>query len=63
MLRNYGVQVTIVEFLDRMLPLEDEAVSKELAKAYRKLGIDVLTSTKVEKIDDSGNTSHGACCR
>ncbi len=53
-LRNYGVQVTIVEFLDRVLPLEDEAVSKELAKAYRKLGVDVLTSTKVEKIDDSG---------
>src|SRR5918997_3494741 len=54
-LRNYGVQVTIVEFLDRVLPLEDEAVSKELAKAYRKLGIEVLTSTKVEEIDDSGD--------
>ena len=54
-LRNYGVQVTIVEFLDRILPLEDEAVSKELAKAYRKLGVDVLTSTKVERIDDSGD--------
>src|SRR3954462_12240335 len=54
-LRNYGVQVTIVKFLDRLLPLEDEAVSKELAKAYRKLGVDVLTSTKVEKIDDSGS--------
>jgi len=54
-LRNYGVQVTIVEFLDRVLPLEDEAVSKELAKAYRKLGVEVLTSTKVEKIDDSGD--------
>src|SRR3569833_1434305 len=57
-LRNYGVQVTIVEFLDRMLPLEDEAVSKELAKAYRKLGIDVLTSTKVEKIDETNNTNN-----
>ncbi|RBY91708.1 dihydrolipoyl dehydrogenase [Blastococcus sp. TBT05-19] len=54
-LRNFGVQVTIVEFADRVLPLEDEAVSKELAKAYRKLGVDVLTSTKVEKIDDSGD--------
>src|SRR5947209_1068568 len=53
-LLNYGVQVTIVEFLDRLLPLEDEAVSKELAKAYRKLGVEVLTSTKVERIDDSG---------
>jgi dihydrolipoamide dehydrogenase len=55
-LSNYGVKVTIVEFLDRMLPLEDEEVSKELAKRYRKLGVDVLTSTKVEKIDDSGET-------
>ncbi|MGY1916023.1 dihydrolipoyl dehydrogenase [Blastococcus sp. SYSU DS0973] len=54
-LRNYGVQVTIVEFADRVLPLEDAAVSKELAKAYRKLGVEVLTSTKVERIDDSGD--------
>ncbi|NMH99358.1 dihydrolipoyl dehydrogenase [Pseudonocardia acidicola] len=54
-LSNYGVQVTIVEFLDRMLPLEDADVSKELAKRYKKYGIDVLTSTKVEAIDDSGD--------
>jgi dihydrolipoamide dehydrogenase len=53
-LSNYGVQVTIVEFLDRMLPLEDVEVSKELAKRYRKLGVDVLTGTRVERIDDSG---------
>ncbi|MCP2165044.1 dihydrolipoyl dehydrogenase [Goodfellowiella coeruleoviolacea] len=53
-LRNYGVKVTIVEFLDRMVPLEDEEVSAELAKRYKRLGIDVLTSTRVESIDDSG---------
>ncbi|MGK5110716.1 MULTISPECIES: dihydrolipoyl dehydrogenase [unclassified Geodermatophilus] len=53
---NYGVKVTIVEFLDRVLPLEDEEVSKELAKRYRKLGVEVLTSTKVERIEDSGDT-------
>ncbi|SFO88455.1 dihydrolipoamide dehydrogenase [Amycolatopsis arida] len=53
-LRNYGVQVTIVEFLDRMVPLEDEEVSTELARRYRRLGIEVLTSTRVESIDDSG---------
>ncbi|MFD0416065.1 dihydrolipoyl dehydrogenase [Streptomyces sp. NPDC127108] len=53
-LHNYGVKVTIVEFLDRMAPLEDADVSKELAKQYRKLGIDVLTSTRVESIDESG---------
>jgi dihydrolipoamide dehydrogenase len=54
-LANYGVEVTIVEFLDRMVPLEDPEVSKELAKQYKKLGVKVLTSTKVESIDDSGD--------
>ncbi|GGT56795.1 dihydrolipoyl dehydrogenase [Actinomadura citrea] len=53
-LHNYGVKVTIVEFLDRMVPNEDADVSKELAKRYRKLGVDVLTSTRVDAIDDSG---------
>ncbi|MFJ4674470.1 dihydrolipoyl dehydrogenase [Kitasatospora sp. NPDC088783] len=52
-LHNYGVQVTVVEFLDRMVPLEDADVSAELAKQYRKLGIKVLTSTRVDAIDDS----------
>ncbi|TDC49554.1 dihydrolipoyl dehydrogenase [Jiangella ureilytica] len=52
---NYGVQVTIVEFLDRMLPLEDPEVSKELARQYKKLGVDVRTSTRVDAIDDSGD--------
>ncbi|NBM19277.1 dihydrolipoyl dehydrogenase [Streptomyces sp. GC420] len=53
-LHNYGVDVTVVEFMDRMVPLEDEEVSAELARRYRKLGINVLTSTRVESIDDSG---------
>ncbi|GHB67269.1 dihydrolipoyl dehydrogenase [Streptomyces cirratus] len=53
-LHNYGVKVTIVEFLDRVAPLEDAEVSAELAKQYRKLGIDVLTSTRVDAIDESG---------
>ncbi|KFU79613.1 dihydrolipoamide dehydrogenase [Amycolatopsis lurida] len=53
-LHNYGVKVTIVEYLDRMVPLEDAEVSAELARRYRKLGIEVLTSTKVESIDDTG---------
>jgi dihydrolipoamide dehydrogenase len=54
-LANYGVDVTIVEFLDRMVPLEDAEVSKELARHYRKLGVTVMTSTRVESIDDSGD--------
>ncbi|MBA8794989.1 dihydrolipoamide dehydrogenase [Friedmanniella endophytica] len=53
---NYGVDVTIVEFLDRLVPLEEPEISAELAKAYKKLGITVMTSTKVESIDDSGDT-------
>ncbi|MGP3983047.1 dihydrolipoyl dehydrogenase [Streptomyces sp. KR80] len=55
-LHNYGVQVTLVEFLDRVVPLEDAEVSAELAKRYRRLGVNVLTSTRVEAIDDSGDT-------
>ncbi|WP_436521310.1 dihydrolipoyl dehydrogenase [Actinoplanes sp. HUAS TT8] len=54
-LRNYGVDVTIVEFLDRMLPLEDEEVSKELARQYRKLGVDVRVGTKVEGIEEGSD--------
>lgn len=53
-LKNFGVDVTIVEFLDRMVPTEDADVSKELLKQYKKLGVKVLLSTKVESIDDSG---------
>ncbi|CCH34593.1 dihydrolipoyl dehydrogenase [Actinosynnema sp. NPDC047251] len=53
-LHNYGVKVTIVEFLDRVVPLEDVEVSAELAKRYKRLGIDVRTGTRVESIDDSG---------
>jgi dihydrolipoamide dehydrogenase len=52
---NYGVDVTIVEYLDRLVPLEDVEISTELARAYKKLGVKVLTSTKVETIDDSGD--------
>ncbi|MFT3874908.1 MAG: dihydrolipoyl dehydrogenase [Propioniciclava sp.] len=53
-LNSYGVDVTIVEFLDRMVPNEDPEVSAELAKAYKKLGIKVLTSTAVTSVEDTG---------
>ncbi|WP_119698401.1 dihydrolipoyl dehydrogenase [Microbacterium halotolerans] len=57
-LSNYGVKVTIVEFLDRVLPNEDPEVSKEIAKQYKKLGIDILTSTGVNSVDDNGSSVH-----
>ena len=55
-LANYGVDVTVVEYLDRIVPLEDAEVSGELARRYKKLGVKVLTSTRVDSIDDSGDT-------
>ncbi|WP_204163560.1 dihydrolipoyl dehydrogenase [Nocardioides gilvus] len=54
-MKNFGVDVTIVEFADRMVPAEDADVSKELLKHYKKLGVKVLLSTKVEKVEDTGS--------
>jgi dihydrolipoamide dehydrogenase len=54
-LKNYGVDVTIVEFLPRALPNEDVDVSKEIEKQYKKLGVKILTGTKVESIADDGS--------
>jgi len=55
-LANYGVDVTIIEFLDRVLPNEDADVSKEIAKQYKKLGVKLLTSTKVQTVTDNGSS-------
>jgi dihydrolipoamide dehydrogenase len=54
-LKNYGVDVTIVEFLPRALPNEDVEASKEVEKQFKKLGVKVLTGTKVESISDNGS--------
>jgi dihydrolipoamide dehydrogenase len=53
-LTNFGVDVTIVEFLDRMVPTEDADVSKELLKQYNKLGVKVMLSTAVQNVEDTG---------
>ena len=50
-----GVKVTIIEFLDRALPNEDVEVSKEIQRQYKKYGIEILTSTKVESVTDHGD--------
>ncbi len=52
---HMGTQVTIVELLDRLVPVEDEDVSKELARAYKKMGITVMTSAQVQGVDTSGD--------
>ncbi len=54
-MHNFGVDVTIVEFLDRMFPTEDEDISKELFKHYKKLGVKVMLGTKVEGVEDTGS--------
>lgn len=49
-----GTDVTIVEFLPHLVPLEDEEVSKQFEKSFKKAGIKVMTSSSVEKLDTSG---------
>jgi dihydrolipoamide dehydrogenase len=52
---SLGTKVTVVEFLPRIVPVEDEEISKELEKIYKKYGIEVLTSSEVTGVDTSGN--------
>ena len=54
-LKNFGVDVTIVEYVDRMVPTEDADVSKELLRHYKKLGVKVLLSTAVKGVEDTGS--------
>ena len=49
--RSFGCEVTVVEYLPRIVPAEDEEVSKELQRVFRKRGIDVHTGAKVEKVE------------
>ena len=49
--RSFGSEVTIVEYLPRLVPVEDEDISKELARLYRKRGIDINVGAKVEKVE------------
>jgi dihydrolipoamide dehydrogenase len=52
---SMGAKVTIVEFLPRIVPVEDEEISKELEKNFKKNGIQIMTSSEVTKVDTSGN--------
>ena len=49
--KSFGTEVTILEFLPRMVPVEDEEISKELARLFRKRGIETSTGAKVEKVE------------
>ncbi|HTV13400.1 MAG TPA: dihydrolipoyl dehydrogenase [Acidobacteriaceae bacterium] len=49
--RSFGSEISIIEFLPRVVPNEDEDVSKELARTFRKRGIDINVGAKVEKVE------------
>jgi dihydrolipoamide dehydrogenase len=51
---NMGTKVTIVEFLDRILPREDAEISSQMERIYKKKGIEILTSAEVTGVDTSG---------
>lgn len=52
---SIGTQVTVVEFLDNIVPLEDEEISKGLLRSLKKQGINIMTSSTVESVDTSGD--------
>ena len=52
---SMGTKVTIVEFMPRIVPVEDEDISKELEKQYKKNGISIMTSSEVTSVDTSGD--------
>ena len=51
---SIGTEVTVVEYMDRIVPVEDTEVSKQLEKSFKKSGISVMTSSSVESVDTSG---------
>ncbi len=53
--RSFGTEVTILEFLPRMVPVEDEEISKELARVFRKRGIETSMGAKVEKVEKTAD--------
>lgn len=52
--KNFGTDVTIIEMMDRVVPIEDEQVGKELGKIYKKHGFDIRTKTGVLDVDTKG---------
>jgi dihydrolipoamide dehydrogenase len=53
---SIGVQVTLVEFLPNIVPIEDEEVSKQLERSFKKAGIKVMTSSSVEAVEVNGDS-------
>jgi dihydrolipoamide dehydrogenase len=54
---SIGTEVTIVEYMDRIVPVEDEEVSKQLERSYKKSGIKIMTNAEVTSVDTKGKIS------
>ena len=52
-----GTKVTVVEFLPNIVPVEDEDVSKQLEKSFKKLGVEIMVNASVESVDTKGDLS------
>ena len=52
---SIGTKVTIVEFLPRIVPVEDEEISKQLEREYKKMGVEIMLNSSVESVDTSGS--------
>ena len=56
--QSIGVKVTLVEFMPNIVPNEDEDVSAQISRSFRKMGMKVMTSSSVEKVDIDGDVCH-----
>ncbi len=54
--RSFGTEVTILEFLPRVVPVEDEEISRELARVFKKRGIEINTGAKVETVEETATS-------
>jgi dihydrolipoamide dehydrogenase len=52
--RSLGVEVTIIEFMDRVLPIEDDDTCAQVSRSFRKMGVKVMVSSAVKSVDTSG---------
>jgi len=52
---SMGVDVTIVEYLENIVPIEDKDISKQLQRSFKKSGINIMTNSSVESVDTSGS--------
>lgn len=53
--KSMGTEVTVVEFMPNIVPVEDEEISAQLERSFKKMGVEIMTSSEVTKVDTSGD--------